>query len=227
MEGRRVAGDVDLMQEARLPREGMTMKLYYIPGASSLFPHITLREAGLAFELIKVDEHTKVTEQGENYRVVNPLGFVPALMLADGTVLTESPAIAQYIADQAPAKQLAPLNGTLERTKLQSWLNFIATEVQMGGFCQLFHPAASESIKGMHRERLAIRLGHIERHLAHCEYLLGEHFSLADAYIFVVLNWSRAAAIDLSPFPLLLALRKRVGARPAVQEALRAERLAG
>jgi glutathione S-transferase len=203
------------------------MKLYCIPGASSLFPHITLRETGLAFELIKVDEHTKLTERGKDYREVNPLGFVPALVLADGTVLTESAAISQYIADQAPAKQLAPPNGTLARTKLQSWLNFIATEVQMGCFCQLFHPATSEDAKAIHRERLGTRLGHIERHLTNCEYMLGEHYSLADAYIYVVLNWSRAVAMDLSSFPRLLALRKRVRARPAVQEALRAEGLTG
>jgi glutathione S-transferase len=202
------------------------MKLYYIPGASSLFPHITLREARLAFELAKVDEHTKLTEHGKDYRGVNPLGFVPALVLADGTVLTESAAIAQYIADQAPAKQLAPANGTLARTKLQSWLNFIATEVQMGCFCQLFHPGATESMKRMHRERLGTRLGHIEQHLTHREYMLGERFSLADTYVYVVLNWSRAAALDLSPFPHVLALRKRVRARPAVQEALKAEGLA-
>jgi len=148
---------------------------------------------------------------------------VPALELTDGTVLTEGVAIAQYIADQTPAKQLAPPSGTLARTKLQSWLNFIATEVQMGCFCQLFHPAASESMKVEYRERLCIRLRHIERHLAHREYIMGERFSLADAYVFVVLNWSRTAAMDLSPFPHLLALRKRVRARPAVQEALRAE----
>jgi glutathione S-transferase len=205
----------------------MAMKLYCIPGASSLFPHITLREAGLEFELIKVDEHTKLTEDGKDYRDVNPLGFVPALVLADGTVLTESVALAQYIADQAPTKRLVPPNGTLARTKLQSWLNFIATEVQMGCFCQLFHPAPSEDAKTMHRERLVMRLAHIERHLTHREYILGEHYSLADAYIYVVLNWSRAAALDLLPFPRLLALRKRVRARPAVQEALRAEGLTG
>src|SRR5690349_18542883 len=128
MEGRRTAG----ARTATATPESLTMKLYYMPGASSLFPHIVLREAGLPFELIKVDEHTKRTEQGEDYRKVNPLGFVPALVLADRTVLTESAAISQYIADQVPAMQLAPRNGTLERTKLQSWLNFIATEVQMG-----------------------------------------------------------------------------------------------
>jgi glutathione S-transferase len=135
-------------------------------------------------------------------------------------------AISQYIADQAPAKGLAPPNGTLARTMLQSWLNFIATEVQMGCFCQLFHPTASETQKAMHRERLNIRLAHIERHLTNRECMLGEQFSLADAYIYVVLNWSRAAAVDLSPFPLMLALRKRVAARPAVQAAVKAEGLA-
>jgi len=204
----------------------MTMKLYFIPGASSLFPHITLREAGLEFELVKVDEHTKLMQDGRDCRLINPLGFVPSLELADGSTLTEGVAISQYIADQAPTKALAPQNGTLERTRLQSWLNFIATEVQMGCFCQLFHPAASERMKLMHRERLASRLDHIDGHLAHREYMLDERFSLADAYIFVVLNWSRAAAIDLSAFPHLLALRKRVRVRPAVQEAFRAEGLA-
>jgi glutathione S-transferase len=202
------------------------VKLFYTPGTSSLFPHIVLREAGFEFELIAVDEHTKLAEDGTDYRAINPLGFVPALELADGTTLTEGVAISQYIADQAPAKGLAPPNGTLARTMLQSWLNFIATEVQMGCFCQLFHPTASETQKAMHRERLNIRLAHIERHLTNRECMLGEQFSLADAYIYVVLNWSRAAAVDLSPFPLMLALRKRVAARPAVQAAVKAEGLA-
>ena len=202
------------------------MKLYYTPGTSSLFPHIILREAGIEFELIRVDEHTKLTEDGTDYRAINPPGFVPALELADGTTLTEGVAIAQYIADQVPAKALAPPNGTLARAKLQSWLNFIATEVQMGCFCQLFHPNVAELQKVMHRERLGTRLAHIERRLTSREYILGEHFSLADAYIYVVLNWSRAASVDLSPFPLLLALRKRVVARPAVQLALKEEGLA-
>ena len=227
MEGRRLAREDRHGDTTGSPqREGVTMKLYYIPGASSLFPHITLREAGLAFELIKVDEHTKLTQVGGDYRKVNPLGFVPALELSDGTTLTEGVAIAQYIADQVPAKQLAPANGTLARTTLQSWLNFIATEVQMGCFCQLFHPGATENMKTMHRGRLGTRLGHIEQHLAYREYILGEHFSLADMYVYVVLNWSRAAAFDLSPFPHVLALRKRVRARPTVQEALKAEGLA-
>jgi glutathione S-transferase len=201
------------------------MKLYYTPGTSSLFPHIVLHEAALPFEKIKVDEHSKLMEDGGNYRSVNPLSFVPALELDDRTVLTEGAAIAQYIADQAPARQLAPPNGTLARTKLQSWLNFIASEVQMGCFCPLFHASTSEPAKTMYRERLATRLGHVDRHLAQNQYMLGEHFSLADAYLFVVLNWSRSANVDLSPYPFVLAHRKHVGARPAVQAALRAEGL--
>jgi glutathione S-transferase len=175
------------------------MKLYYTPGTSSLFPHIVLHEAGLAFEKIKVDEHTKLMDNGADYRTVNSLGYVPALELDDGTVLTEGTAIVQYIADQVPAKQLAPPNGTLERAKLQSWLTFIATEIQMGCFCPLFHPTTSDAAKTMYRKRLASRLSGVDRHLSQQQYMLGERFSLADAYLLVVLNWARPLDIDLSP----------------------------
>jgi glutathione S-transferase len=201
------------------------MRLFYTRGTSSLFPHIVLNEAGLAFGRIEVDEHSKVTESGGDYRKINPLGYVPALELDDGTILTEGVAIAQYIADQVPEKRLAPPCGTLERVKLQSWLNFIASEVQMGCFCPLFHPTTSEPANAMYRERLAVRLSRVDGHLAGNEYLLGGHFSLADAYLFVVSNWSRAAQIDLSPYRHVLGLRKRVGARAAVQAALKAEGL--
>ena len=162
---------------------------------------------------------------GEDYRTINPLGFVPALQLEDGTVITEGAAIAQYIADQVPAMRFAPPNGTLERTKLQSWLNFIASELQMGCFCPLFHATTSDLAKAMYRERLGSRVAHLNRHLAQKEYMLGESFSLPDAYLFVVLNWSRLAAFDLSSYVRVLGLRKRVGARPAVQAAMRAEGL--
>jgi glutathione S-transferase len=201
------------------------MKLYYTPGTSSLFPHIILHEAGLAFAKIKVDEHTKLMDNGGDYRAVNPLGFVPALELEDGTVLTEGAAIVQYIADQVPAKQVAPPNGTLERAKLQSWLNFIASEMQMGCFCPLFYSTTSEAAKAMYRERLASRLGHVDQHLSSQEYMLGKQFSLADPYLLVVLNWARPLDVDLSPYPHLLAHRKRVGARPAVRAAIQAEGL--
>jgi glutathione S-transferase len=201
------------------------MKLYYTPGTSSLFPHIILREAGLAFEKIKVDEHTKLMNNGGDYRAINSLGFVPALELDDGTVLTEGAAIAQYIADQVPTKQLAPPHGTLERAKLHSWLNFIASEMQMGCFCPLFHSMTSEAAKTMYRERLASRLGHVDRHLSSQDYLLGKHFSLADPYLLVVLNWARLLDVDLSPYPRVRAHRKRVGARPAARAAMQAEGL--
>jgi glutathione S-transferase len=201
------------------------MKLYYTPGTSSLFPHIVLHEAGLAFARTKVDEHTKLMDDGGDYRTVNPLGFVPALELDDGTVLTEGAAIVQYIADRVPSKQLAPPNGTIERAKLQSWLNFIASEIQMGCFCPLLHSTTSDAAKTMYRERLASRLGHVDRHLSRQEYMLGRQYSLADGYLLVVLNWARSANIDLSPYPHVRAHRKRVGGRPAARAAMQAEGL--
>jgi glutathione S-transferase len=201
------------------------MKLFYTPGTSSLFPHIVLYEADLSFEKVKVDEQTKLTDNGADYRAINPLGFVPALQLDDGTVLTESAAIVQYIADQVPAKQLAPPNGTLERTKLQLWLNFIVSEIQVGCFCPLFHPMTSDAAKTIYRERLASRVAHIDRHLARNEYMLGESFSLADMYLFVVLNWRRLAKFDLSSHSRVLDLCKNVGARPAARAAMQAEGL--
>ena len=201
------------------------MKLYYMPGASSLLPHIVLVEAGLSFDAIKVDEHTKALEGGGDYRSVNPLGYVPALQLNDGTVLMEAAAVAQYVADRVPAKRLAPPNGTLARAKLQSWLNFISSEMQLGCFCPLFDREIPEAVKPIFRRRLASRLAYVEQHLAENTYLLGNDFSIGDVYLFVVSNWARPASLDLSPYLSLLALRKRVGARPAVQEVMRHENL--
>lgn len=201
------------------------MKLYYLPGASSLLPHIALVEAGLSFEAIKVDERTKALEGGGDYRIVNPLGYVPALQLDDGTVLTEAAAIAQYVADCAPAKNLAPPNGTLDRAKLQSWLNFISSGIQLGCFCPLFDREIPKAIKAIFRRRLDSRLAHVEQHLADSVYLLGTDFSIGDVYLFVVSNWARPANLDLSPYPSLLALRRRVGARPSVQDVMRRENL--
>lgn len=201
------------------------MRLYYLPGASSLFPHIVLVEAGLSFEAVKVDERSKAMAGGGDYRCVNPLGYVPALQLEDGTVLTEAASIAQYVADQVPAKKLAPPNGTVDRARLQSWLNFISSEMQLGGFCPLFDREIPATVKAVFRRRLDSRIAHVERHLAGSRYLLGDDFSIADAYLFVVSNWARAAKLDLSRYPGLLALRERTGARPAVREALRSEEL--
>jgi glutathione S-transferase len=199
------------------------MKLFYSRGTSSLLPHIVLNECGLAFERIRVDEHTKVMENGSDYRTINPLVYVPALQIEDGTILIEAAAIVQYIADKAPAKRLAPANGTLDRTKLQSWLNFISAEMQLGCFCPLFLDRLPESAKAVFRERLATRLAHVDHHLAHNEYLLGSNFSVADVYLFVVSNWARPANVDLSPYFNVLRLRKQIGARPAVRRTMETE----
>jgi glutathione S-transferase len=201
------------------------MNLYYVPGASSLFPHIVLLEAGLSFEAVRVDERSKTLTGGGDYRSVNPLGYVPALQLEDGTVLTEAVSIAQYVADRVPARNLAPPNGTVDRARLQSWLNFISSEMQLGGFCPLFDREVPAAVKAVFRRRLDSRIGHVEHHLAANAYLLGSDFSIADIYLFVVSNWARPAKLDLSPYPGLQALRERIGARPAVREAMRREAL--
>lgn len=201
------------------------MKLYYVPGTSSLLPHIVLLEAGLRFDAIRVDEHTKALEGGGDYRAVYPLGYVPALRLDDGTVLTEAVAIAQYVADRVPDKGLAPANGTLARTTLQAWLNFICAELQVARFCPLLDREIPESVKPVFRRRLDNRLAHVERHLSGNVYLLGDDFSIADVYLFVVSNWARPTRVDLTPYPRLLALRMRVGTRPAVQGAMQREHL--
>jgi glutathione S-transferase len=201
------------------------MKLFYSPGTSSQVPHIVLCESGLVFEAIRVDEHTKAMDKGGDYRTINPLGYVPALQLDDGTILTEAVAIVQYIADRVPAKRLAPPNGTVERAKLQSWLNFFSAEVHVGCFCPLFDAALPPAAKTIFRERLNSRLAHVEHRLTEAEYLLGKEYSIADAYLFVVSNWARPANVDFSLYPNILSLRKRVGTRPAVQAAMRTEGL--
>jgi glutathione S-transferase len=200
------------------------MKLYYSPGACSLSPHIVLNEAGLPFEKIKADTKTKVLPDGSDYRSVNPLGYVPLLELDDGTRITEGPAIVQYIADQVPAKKLAPPNGTMERVKLQSWLNFVTSELHKG-FSPLFNPSMPDEAKKIFRERLGTRFAYLDQHLAGNDYLMGKDFSVADAYAFVVSNWAGRVDVDLSSYANVLAWRKRVGARPAVQEAMKAEGL--
>ena len=200
------------------------MKLYYSPGACSLSPHIVLLEAGLAFEKIKADTKTKVLPDGSDYRAVNPLGYVPLLELDDGIRIAEGPAIVQYIADQVPAKKLAPANGTLERTKLQTWLNFVTSELHKG-FSPLFNPSMPDEAKKIFRERLGTRFAYLDKHLATNDYLMGKDFSVADAYAFVVSNWAGRVDVDLSTHANVLAWRKRVGARPAVQEAMKAEGL--
>jgi glutathione S-transferase len=201
------------------------MKLYYSPGACSLSPHIVLREAGLAFEAVLAPTKTHKLPDGTDYYTVNPLGYVPLLELDDGTRLREGPAIVQYIADQVPNKNLAPANGTLPRYRLQEWLTFIGTELHKS-FSPLFNPNMPEEGKKIYRERLANRFGFVNGELSGKEYLMGEHFTVADAYLFTITRWAKPMAIDLSAFPNLQAHQQRVGARPAVQEALQVEKLA-
>lgn len=200
------------------------MKLYYAPGVCSLSPHIVLKESGLPFEAVKTDIRNKTTDGGGDYRKTNPLGYVPALELDDGTILTEGPAVVQYIADKVPAKGLAPANGTLERYQLQSWLNFVSTEVHKG-YSPLFNPAVPDDVKSVFRERLMTRLAHLDKHLATNDYVMGKSFSVVDAYVFTTLGWAPRVNVDLSGFTNLAKFRERMMARPAVQAAMKAEGL--
>lgn len=200
------------------------MKLYYSPGACSLSPHIALREAGLPFDMQKVDLNSKQMEGGGDFTAVNAKGYVPALALDDGQMLTEGPAIVQYIADQRPESGLAPKAGTLERYRLMEWLNFIASELHKT-FAPLFHPEVAAEWRQAARDRIAQRLDIVEKHLHGKDYLMGKQFTVADGYLFTVLNWSKFVGFDLGKWPLVQAYLARVAARPKVQEALKAEGL--
>ncbi len=200
------------------------MKLYFSPGACSLSPHIVLREAGLPVELVKVDLKTKRFGDDADFRTVNGKGQVPTLELDDGQRLTEGPAIVQYLADRVPEAGLAPAAGTMERYRLQEWLNFITAELHKS-FTPLFDPASEETLKARVRERLAGRFDWIVQQLAGHDYLLGSRFTVADAYLFVILGWTRYVDIDLARWPALAAYVGRVAARPGVQQALKAEGL--
>ena len=200
------------------------MKLYYSPGACSLSPHIALKEAGLAFEAVAAPTKTHKLTDGTDYYSINPLGYVPLLELDDGTRLREGPAIVQYIADQVPAKMLAPANGTLARYQLQSWLTFVGTELHKS-FGPLFSPDTADDIKTATKERIGGRLKWVESELAGKQYLMGDTFTVADCYLFTVSNWAGRVGIDLSPYPNLVAYRTRIAARSAVVEAMKAEGL--
>jgi len=202
------------------------MKLYYSPGACSLSPHIALREAGLAFELVLASTKSHKLQDGTDYYGVNPLGYVPLLELDDGTRLREGPAIVQYIADLAPTRNLAPANGTLPRYRLQEWLTFIGTEIHKT-YSPLFQPAMPEEAKKIFRDKLVSRFQWVNGELAGKAYLMGEQFSVADGYLFTVTRWARPMNLDLSSCANLMAHHDRVAARPAVQEALKAEGLLG
>jgi glutathione S-transferase len=200
------------------------MKLYYAPGACSLSPHIVARELGFPLELKKVNTKDKTIEGGGDYWKVNPRGYVPALELDNGQVLTEGPAIVQYLADQKPEAGLAPKAGSFERYRLQEWLNFLTSEIHKT-FSPLFKPNTPEEYKAIAKENLATRFEWIDKQLAGREYLMGSQFTVADAYLFTVVNWSHPMKIDLAPYPNLAAFQKRVAARPKVREAMKAEGL--
>jgi glutathione S-transferase len=200
------------------------MKLFYSPGACSLSPHIVACEAGIALELDKVDLKTKVTASGLNYSKVNPKGYVPALQLDDGEIMTEGPVIGQYLADQKPEAGLAPAAGTLARYRLQEMLGFINTEIHKA-FGPLFNPASQPEARNAAIGNLNKRYALIEQALASHAFLLGDRFTVADAYLYTVTRWTDPLKVDLSQFPQLRAFQQVVSARPAVQFALREEGL--
>jgi glutathione S-transferase len=202
----------------------MLMKLYYSPGACSLSPHIVASEAGIALELEKVDLASHKTESGQDFTVVNPKGYVPTLRFDDGSILTEGPAIVQYLADQKPATGLAPAAGTMERYRLQEWLTFIGTELHKT-FGTLFNKAASDDAKQLAKANITKRLGYLNDQLANRQFLLGSNFTVADAYAFTIVNWTNFVGIDLKAYPNVAAYMARVGARPKVQETLKSEGL--
>jgi glutathione S-transferase len=201
------------------------MKLYFAPGACSLSPHIVLREAGLNFELEQVDLRTKKTKSGADFLKVNPKGQVPVLVTNDGKMLTEGPAVVQYIADQKPEAKLAPPCGSFDRSRLQEWLNFITSELHKS-FSPLFAPNTPEEYKTIIKENLAKRFAGLDAHLAENQYVMGSRFSVADAYAFVVVGWAKPMKIDLAKWKNLTAYLDRIAARPKVQEAMKAEGLA-
>jgi glutathione S-transferase len=200
------------------------MKIYYSPGACSLSPHIVARELGLSFDLKKVNTKDKTIEGGGDYWKVNPRGYVPALELDNGQILTEGPAIVQYLADQKPDSGLAPKNGSVERYRLQEWLNFLTSEIHKQ-FSPLFRPNTPEDYKPIAKENLTKRFAWLDQQLAGKEYLMGRQFTVADAYLFTVLNWTIPMKIDLKQWPNVAAYVDRVRKRPKVKEAMQEEGL--
>jgi glutathione S-transferase len=200
------------------------MKLYFSPGACSLSPHIVARELGIPIELEKVDGKTKRTSRDRDFLAINPKGYVPTLELDDGQILTEGPAIVQYLADRKPESRLAPANGTFERVRLQEALGYINSELHKT-YSPLFNKATPPEVRAEREEYLRKRYAILEKQLEGKQYLFGDQFTVADAYLFTVTNWSRFVNLDLSAFPNLVAFQARVAQRPAVKEALAAEGL--
>jgi len=195
------------------------MKLYYSPGACSLSPHIALLEAGLPYDLVKVDLRAKKLENGDDFLAVNPKGQVPVLALDSGELVTEGPVIVQMIADKAAGKNLAPAAGSPERYKLQEWLNFITTELHKN-FSPLFQPVIPDDVKNFFRDRIKGKFKYADSQLANHDYLMGKQFTVADGYLFVMLKWAERTGMDLSEFKNLMAFKDRVAARPNVKAAL-------
>ncbi len=202
------------------------MKLYYVPGTCSLASHIVSKEIGLDIQMDKVDFESKDTESGENLRALNSKGYVPMLKLDDGSMLTEGVAILQYLADQAPESGVAPKAGTMERYRLQEWLTFISTEIHKG-LVPLFNPHIAEADRGFVVDKVKMRFGYAQDAVKDGGFLMGDTFTVADAYILVLLRWTDMLKVDISDQPDLVAYRERLEARPAVQAALKAEGLLG
>jgi glutathione S-transferase len=200
------------------------MKLYYTPGACSLSPHIALLEAGLPYDLVKVDLRAKKLENGDDFLKVNPKGQVPVLALDSGELVTEGPVIIQMIADKAAEKNLAPARDSTERYKMLEWLNFITTELHKS-FGPMFSPVLADEAKAFFKDRVMGKFKYVESQLAGRDYLMGSQFTVADGYLFTMLSWADRLKFDLSEMPNLLAYKARVGARPKVQEALTKEGL--
>ena len=200
------------------------MKLYYSPGACSLSPHIALLEAGLRYDLVKVDLRAKKLENGDDYLKINPKGQVPALALDSGELVTEGPVIVQMIADKASGKNLAPARDSAERYKLLEWLNFVGTELHKN-FGPMFSPILSDDAKAFFKDRVMGKFKYLDGVLAGHDYLMGKQFTVADGYLFTMLCWADRMKFDLSALPNLLAYKARVAARPMVQEALSKEGL--
>ena len=200
------------------------MKLYYSPGACSLSPHIALLEAGLAYDLVKVDLKAKKLENGDDFLKVNPKGQVPVLVLESGELVTEGPVIVQIIADKVAAKNLAPARDSAERYKLQEWLTYINSEVHKS-FGPMFSPVLADDAKAFFKDRVMGKFKYIDGALAGNDYLMGKQFTVADGYLFTMLSWADRMKFDLSAMPHLVAYKDRVGARPKVQEALTKEGL--
>jgi glutathione S-transferase len=194
------------------------MKLYYAPGTISLMPHVALLESGLSFVVIRVDEASKKMADGGDYRAINPLGYLPALVLDDGSVLLEAAAIAQYIADRDATGKLAPTPGTVERARLQAWLNFLSSELHKGGLGPLFYAALDERAKDVFRERLRARFAFVDQHLSTHDYLLGKDYSIADVGLYAITAWAPRVGFDISAYPNLLAHHGRIAGRDAVRE---------